>query len=76
MARNLDNTIKLTIYLYTDGLPNLKEAYNEGVVFLRANKKHRINASEKGSQFDDLDDLPNKVRMELKKGNVEIIKKK
>jgi len=59
-----DKMIKLTVYLWTDGLTGEadKVAWDYGTVNAKANKTRGIKPHKSGVQFRSLDELPAAIR--------------
>lgn len=71
-----DKTIKLTIYLYADGLEAKRQAWNQGVVNIRTNRLHGLRATDSTqAQFDDINDLTDKVKQVLKSAGITLVQK-
>ena len=69
-----NKTIKMTVYMFTNDLPAKKQAWNDGVVHMKANKLHGIRATENkplaSSQFKGIENVGDAIKEVLMANNV------
>ena len=69
-----NKTIKMTVYMFTNDLPAKKQAWNDGVVHMKANKLHGIRATKSkplpSAQFKGVENVGNAIKEVIIKNNI------